>query len=85
MGQATYQSWKSSRLFQRSKLCWDSLRSWAENNFQEVANSLMPGMIDMLCFFTSIQRGNKMFHFFLVMSILSKNLYSCLSFILVGL
>ncbi|KAG0576337.1 hypothetical protein KC19_5G072400 [Ceratodon purpureus] len=40
---ATYEAWKSSRLFQRSKLCWDSLRSWAKNNFQEVATSLIPG------------------------------------------
>ncbi|XP_024376803.1 F-box protein SKIP16 [Physcomitrium patens] len=39
----TYQSWKTSRLFQRSKLCWDSIRSWARDNFKEVSNSLAPG------------------------------------------
>lgn len=48
LGQGTYQSWKTSRLFQRSKLCWDSLRSWAESNFQEVANSLVPGKVYIL-------------------------------------
>ncbi|KAG0608633.1 hypothetical protein M758_8G121000 [Ceratodon purpureus] len=39
----TYEKWKVSRLVQRSKLCWDSLRTWTANNFKELASSLAPG------------------------------------------
>lgn len=39
----TYQSWRSSRLVQRTSSCWKSLRTWVGRNFKELGSSLAPG------------------------------------------
>ena len=43
--QATYRAWRTSPLLQRTTRCWATLRGWMQENFQEVADSLVPGIL----------------------------------------
>lgn len=43
--QATYESWKTSTLVDRSRNCWATLQSWLQENFREAAKSLAPGIL----------------------------------------